>query len=160
MKIERPFRVTRRYTQRLVARVSDVFPLLCPVREADWIEGWSPIVVYSESGLAEAGCVFVTPAEPQDAVWFINRHEPETGIIEMIKVAPGVTVSHLRIELHDLAEGCSALIAYTLTAIGTQGKAAVDAFTEAYYTEFMQTWERRMNHWLEHGTCLASGEGG
>ena len=28
------------FTQQLVAEPSAVFPLLCPVREADWIDGW------------------------------------------------------------------------------------------------------------------------
>ena len=37
MNITKPKRVTRTYTQRLVAEPAAVFPLLCPVREADWI---------------------------------------------------------------------------------------------------------------------------
>ena len=37
MNIARPNRVTRSYTQRLIAAPAAVFPLLCPVREADWI---------------------------------------------------------------------------------------------------------------------------
>jgi hypothetical protein len=45
MNIRAPNRVTRSYKQRLVASVSKVFPLLCPVREADWIDGWNPILV-------------------------------------------------------------------------------------------------------------------
>lgn len=84
MKISKPNRVVRTYTQRLVAHPTEVFPLLCPVRESDWIEGWDPLCVLSESGLAEPDCVFVTPAEPHDAVWYITRHEPEAGYVEMI----------------------------------------------------------------------------
>lgn len=61
MNIVQPTRVTRSYTQRLVAAPSVVFPLLCPVREADWIEGWDPISVVTGSGAAEPDCVFVTP---------------------------------------------------------------------------------------------------
>lgn len=40
MKIVKPNRVSRTYTQQLCAEPEEVFPLLCPVREADWIEGW------------------------------------------------------------------------------------------------------------------------
>jgi hypothetical protein len=29
-----------------------VFPLLCPVRERDWLEGWEADMVYSASGVA------------------------------------------------------------------------------------------------------------
>jgi hypothetical protein len=40
VKIAEPNRVARSYTQSLVGRPEAVFPLLCPVREADWIPGW------------------------------------------------------------------------------------------------------------------------
>ena len=62
MNIRPPNRVTHTYTQRLVAPPAAVFPLLCPVREADWIDGWNPLLVLSHSGLAEPDCVFVTDA--------------------------------------------------------------------------------------------------
>ena len=67
MRIEKPNRVTRTYTQQLVAEPSKVFPLLCPVREADWVDGWDPLVVLTQSGVAEPECVFVTEARPSDA---------------------------------------------------------------------------------------------
>ena len=79
MKIVKPVRATRSCTQRLVAGPEDVFPLLCPVREADWIEGWDPPLVVSSSGVAEVDCVFTTSAKPTDAVWYITRHEPAAG---------------------------------------------------------------------------------
>ena len=88
MNITRPNRVTRTYKQRLVAEPSKVFPLLCPVREADWIEGWNPISVITSSGVGETDCVFVTSAAPHDAVWYITRHEPENGFVEMLKITP------------------------------------------------------------------------
>jgi hypothetical protein len=33
-------RITHEYTQNNVAPPEKVFPLLCPVREADWVPGW------------------------------------------------------------------------------------------------------------------------
>ena len=35
-----------------------VFPLLCPTREYDWIETWQCELIYSDSGFAEPGCIF------------------------------------------------------------------------------------------------------
>lgn len=81
MKIAKPVRVTRTWTQRLIGTPEEVFPLLCPVREADWIQGWDPIVVVSETGIAEADCVFTTAAAPTDSVWYITRHEPSNGFV-------------------------------------------------------------------------------
>jgi hypothetical protein len=37
------------------APVEQVFPLLCPVRECDWLEGWNCTLLHSGSGLAEKG---------------------------------------------------------------------------------------------------------
>jgi hypothetical protein len=66
MKIVKPNRVTRTYTQNLVGAPIAVFPLLCPVREADWIDGWSPPLVVTNSGVAEPDCVFTTTATSID----------------------------------------------------------------------------------------------
>lgn len=68
MNITRPYRARRTYTQRLVGAPDTVFPLLCPVREADWIEGWDPVWVASNSGVAEPDCVFVTQAASTDVL--------------------------------------------------------------------------------------------
>jgi hypothetical protein len=154
MRIERPRRAVRTYTQRLVAPPEAVFPLLCPVREADWIDGWDPVVVYSESGVAELDAVFVTEAEPANAIWYITRHEPERGFVEMVKITPDVTACKLTIALREAGTGAEATITYRHTSLGPEGDAIVDAFTEAYYRQFMQDWEARINHYLTHGTPL------
>ena len=159
MKISPPHRICRSYVQQLVAGPSAVFPLLCPVREADWIEGWDPVAVWSDSGVAEVDCVFVTAApagSPQDAIWYVTRHEPEGGFVEMLKITPGVTVCRLAIQLRAVASGCEAAVTYTHTSLGPAGDAFVAAFTEAHYRQFMQDWEARMNHYLRTGEALRS----
>ncbi len=51
--------LVRSYVQRIDASPEAVFPLLCPVREGEWLEGWAETceVIWSASGLAEPGCV-------------------------------------------------------------------------------------------------------
>lgn len=153
-EITQPNRVTRSYTQRLVAAPRDVFPLLCPVREADWIEGWNPRSVISVSGVAERDCVFVTAATPSDAIWYITRHEPENGFVEMLKITPLVTACRLTIELRPSMGGSEAVVTYTHTSLGPEGDAFVAGFTDDYYREFMRDWEERLNHYLVHGRAL------
>ncbi len=154
MKIIPPNRVTRHYTQQLNADPATVFPLLCPVREADWIAGWDPLCVVSESGLGEPDCVFMTSAAPHDAVWYITRHQPEHGFLEMLKITPQFTACKLSITLQPTATGSSALVTYTHTSLGPEGDAFVASFTEEYYRRFMQDWESRLNHFLQHGSRL------
>lgn len=153
MQIAPPNRVTRRYTQHLNAEPARVFPLLCPVREADWIEGWDPLQVISRSGVAETDCVFVTAASPHDAIWYITRHEPENGFVEMLKITPSVTACRLTIQVRASAGGSEADITYAHTSLGPEGDALVSAFTEDHYRQFMQDWEAGMNHFLRHGEC-------
>lgn len=155
MNVVFPVRVSRAYTQSLVAPPERVFPLLCPVREADWIQGWDPLLVVSTSGVAEPDCVFVTPASPADAIWYVTRHEPAAGYLEMIKVTPEVTACRLTIRLRRTAEGCEADVAYTHTSLGPQGDEFVRGFTEASYVRAMQQWEARLNHYLVHDSALA-----
>lgn len=159
MKIVEPNRVTRTYTQRLVGEPSAVFPLLCPVREVDWIEGWDPPLVISASGLAEPDCVFITSAKPIDAIWYITRHEPATGFVEMLKITPQVTACKLSIQLRSLSNGCEADITYSHTSLGAQGDDLVASFSEDFYCKFMQDWELRINHYLRHGTALPAAGG-
>ncbi len=155
MRVTAPVRASRTYTQHLIGSPAEVFPLLCPVREADWIEGWDPLLVVSESGVAEPDCVFVTSAEPVDAVWYVTRHEPDTGFVEMLKITPQVTACRLSIQLAATPEGCDAEVRYTHTSLGPAGDEFVAAFTEEYYGEFMRDWESRLNHYLCTGEMLA-----
>ena len=148
MKIVEPNRATRTYTQRLIAEPATVFPLLCPVREADWIEGWDPRVVISRSGVAERDCVFTTPGEPADAIWYITRHEPAAGFVEMVKITPNVTACRLSIRLRAVPDGSEAVVTYAHTSLGPDGDAFVASFTEDFYRKFMQDWESRLNHYL------------
>ena len=154
MEIRKPNRVTRTYVQHLVAGPERVFPLLCPVREAEWLEGWDPRLVIAESGFAESDCVFVTPAEPSDAIWYVTRHEPEAGLVEMLKITAGLTACRLNIRVTAAPGGSDAIVTYTHTSLGPEGDAFVASFTESYYAEFMRGWEGRVNHYLRTGAML------
>ena len=53
-------RIDRQFQTRLTAPPERVFPLLCPIKEYDWIPQWRCEMIYSKSGVAELGCVFKT----------------------------------------------------------------------------------------------------
>jgi hypothetical protein len=48
--------------QHLNAPPEEVFPLLCPVREHEWLEGWQCEMIHTASGIAEKDCIFSTTA--------------------------------------------------------------------------------------------------
>ncbi len=151
MKIVAPHRVRRTFRQHLVAPPERVFPLLCPVRESEWVQGWDPTLVVTESGVAEPDCVFVTADREREAVWVVTRLDPASWTIELLKVSPGVTVGHITVTLTAEPAGTAADVTYQHTAISDAGRDFVDGFTEEFYEAFMKEWEASMNHYLTTG---------
>ena len=155
MRIIAPYFVEHSYTQHLVANMDVVFPLLCPVREAEWIEGWDPPLVFSASGVAEENCVFLTGSGDEQAIWIITEHDPDRGVVEYVETTPGLTVARIRIRLYP-ADGdqCTAVIRYRHTALSPAGRQVVANLTAEQYQEFMQAWEAKLNHYLASGKML------
>jgi hypothetical protein len=154
MRITKPNRATHTYRQRLHAAPARVFPLLCPVRETEWANGWLPELVISSSGVAERDGIFFTPEKLGTGIWYITRHEPERWFVEMLKILPGVTACRLEIQLSENGDECFADITYSHTSIGCAGDEFVATFTADYYQRFMQVWERELNHFLKTGFRL------
>lgn len=152
-------RVTRSYTQHIEAPPGSVFPLLCPVREAEWLDGWSDglEMVHSASGLAEDGCVFRTqvPGRPE-TVWMITRHDPVQRVVEFFRVTTGLLATRLRIEVEAQADATSSVqIAYTYTPLGPAGRAFVkEHHSESAFRNDMAWWQDSLNHWLRSGERL------
>jgi hypothetical protein len=156
MQVLRPVRASHSYTQRLAGRPEEVFPLLCPVRECDWVDGWDPRLVISGSGVAEQDCLFVTSTATSESVWVVTEYTPPAHIA-FVKVTPDETVGFIDIVLSAAADGgTDALVTYTFTALSEQGVAAVNAFTAAYYREFMVAWEAQLNHFLRTGEKMGA----
>lgn len=157
MRIEQPTRARHAFTQKLNASAARVFELLCPVREADWIEGWDPDVVHTTSGVVEPDCVFVTGAGAERAIWTVTQHDPTSGLVAFVKVIPDVTVTHIRIRVAAVdAASSTAHIDYQLTALGPAGEQVVREFTDEQYGAFMRQWQDRLNHYLATGQQLRS----
>ena len=74
-------RVVQSHAIQVAGAPAQVFPLLCPVREYDWIHDWTCRLLYSKSGVAEKDCVFQTdrPGEGQ-RTWVVSRYEPGQAI--------------------------------------------------------------------------------
>jgi hypothetical protein len=150
----KPNRATYTYRQRLCASPAKVFPLLCPVREAEWVDGWLPELVISSSGVAERDCVFITADKLEKTIWYITRHEPQRWFVEMLKILPGVTACRLEIQLSDNGDGCFADVTYSHTSMGAAGDEFVTKFTADAYKKSMQAWEKALNHFLTTGRLL------
>ena len=146
-------RITRSYRQSISAPPDIVFPLLCPVREAEWLDGWEYEMIHSDSGLAEEGCVFSTPGDDEeDTVWVIARYDRENYLIDFTRFTPGSRTCVLKVAVTSKGDTDSNVdISYTYTGITADGNAWIDNFTESNFLDAVKFWERSMNHFLETG---------
>lgn len=157
MKSTKFDKVTRSYEQRIFAPAEKVFPLLCPVRETEWLEDFESELIYSESGVAEEGCVFRTqaPGGPE-TIWIIVRHDQDQGRVEFVRVTQGLAATRLNIQLTPAANRTTDVnIMYTFNPISDDGAAFIDSTQSAdAFRQNLEWWERSMNHYIETGKML------
>jgi len=153
-------RTTRSYTQTIEAPPGRVFPLLCPVREAEWLDGWTYELLHSTSGLAEPGCVFRTqPAGEPETIWIVTRHDPAAGVVEFARVTAGLVATRLAIRVKPDGGSRSAVeITYDFVPTSAAGALLVaERQSPERFREAMRWWERSMNHYLATGERLRPG---
>jgi hypothetical protein len=155
-------RVTHSYRQEIDAGPDEVFPLLCPVRERDWLHGWDCEMVYSESGYAEEGAVFTTRGEAgeADTIWLITRRDEQTHTIQFARITPDSRAVKLDIAVTGDGAGRSHVdIRYQFTALNETGNRFTHGYTEEKFLRVMRFWERSMNHYLATGRMLVPAQG-
>ncbi len=153
-------RAVARYVQTIDAPPERVFPLLCPIREAEWAEGWVARVLYAVTGVAEADGVYATEreaGESGDTIWVVTRFDARTHEIEMVYFVPGMRVTKLVMAVGPLPGGRSSVaVTYTTTGVSDKGNEAVAAQFEdrPAFEARMSQWQEAMNHYLKTGRML------
>jgi hypothetical protein len=152
-------RIRHEYTQVNQARPERVFPLLCPVREADWVPEWQYRMIYSQSGVAEFGCVFATPNEGgSETLWLVSEYDDAAFRIAFVWVWPGMVACQIRIALEGRAEDkTTAHIRYTYTGLSPAGNGEVGRYDRAWFEDKMKKWENAINHYLRTGHIISAG---
>ncbi len=96
MKTFHAKRIAQEYAHMVPAAAAKVFPLLCPVREYDWIDGWTCNLIYSGTGVAENNCVFTTDfPRGVEETWVVSHYDPEHYVIQFVIVNAGAYVMKL-----------------------------------------------------------------
>ena len=154
-------RIMREYRQTIRATPEAVFPLLCPVREAEWLDGWNYQMIYSASGLVEEGAVFTTPFQgEEDTVWVVTHHDPQTHSVNFVRFTPRSRTCILEIVVYPKDTNTSFVnIRYTYTGITFEGNDFIDGFSEEAFIEAMEFWEKSMNYYIQTGQKIKKGSG-
>lgn len=147
-------RVVRRYRHEADASPQRIFPLLCPVREYDWIEGWTADVVYSQTGVAERDCVFIArrPGRP-DATYVVTLYEPNRRI-EFAIFHGREVVEKLDLALEPAGSRTAVCWTRTYTSLCPAGDRFLDAFTGEPLDKAMDYLGRALQHYLQTGVQL------
>ena len=138
----------------LAFAAEQVFPLLCPVREYDWIEGWQCELVQSVSGLVERDCVFVTDFPDQGReVWHTTRHEPPR-VVEFVRAGAHLSQRYT-IELEPAAAGTRMTVRQVWVAVGAEGERLIRALPANQIQSHWDFLSRALAHYLATGNMLA-----
>jgi hypothetical protein len=98
-------RKVQRFSATLETTPEELFPLLCPAREADWIPGWDCELIYTDSGYAEENCIFTTGESNPfgEGLWVFAGFETNR-YVEFVRVQKDLVTS-ARITVTDNGDG-------------------------------------------------------
>ena len=152
-------KVVRSHTVTLAADAEVVFPLLCPVREEQWVTGWEDDtyeLVYSSSGFNEEGCIFRSSyPDGNDSLWIATKFDAQSYRVEFV-VHSELLVRKVDIRLNSRSDCSSnATFAFTLTAISPKGNAVVDSYSDAAHQKSVEQLSAMLNHFLKTGKKAA-----
>ena len=147
-------RFVSEHIMRLTAKPEAVFPLLCPKRELEWIDGWNYEMIYSVSGFAELGCTFKTNFPPEgEAYWSMTKCLPPTEA-EYVRFIAGLAIIRLHIKLTELDSGSQAVWEWTCTGITEHGNDFIAAPAEDQAKHSALRMEMSLNHFFQTGEKL------
>ncbi len=147
-------RISLSHTMSLPFQAETIWPLLCPVREYDWIEPWKCELVFSESGTNELGSVFRTefPNEGDLETWTTSRYEPPRRL-EFVRTNSWRTIL-LGLELSPTDEGTALRWSQQVTALNGPGQEYLKQKPESFGAQ-MEMLERMLLHFLKTGERLS-----
>ncbi len=147
----------REHVQTNPATPEKIFPLLCPVREAEWVPGWEYRLIRSKSGFAELGCVFTTPStDGSQMTWMTIEYEPARRV-GFVWVWPTMVAARLRFELEPAGGKTHLHARYEYTGLSAKGNAEVERYTDEWFAAKMKKFEAALNHYLATSKMIAAG---
>lgn len=151
-------RVVKQYQMHVSGSPEQVFPLLCPVKENLWIPyaAWGAVcsVIYSDSGVAEEGCVFLTNFPNEGRVtWVVSRYEAP-NVIQFVKVYGDKATLKWDLEVKGNPDNTSTIyVTYNMTGLNEEGNRYVDVYVESSAAK-IKGLEKLLNYYLVNGKML------
>lgn len=142
-------RTIHEYTGFISAVPERVFPLLCPVREYEWLDGWHCRMIYTDSGVAEDNCIFETNFNEGRMTWVVSRYEPSRHI-EFVTFVEGLMSQRLSIVLETHSTGTRIHWTRKFTGLTDEGNKSIDYWPP----ELDRTITEKLDYFLTKGVML------
>ena len=160
MQAVKPLRIVKEQILNIQAPPSEVFPLLCPLREYEWVETWRCDLLYTQSGRAENNCIFETDFAHNGGkeTWVVSRYEKDR-CIEFVRFTANEKVVKLDIDLVPVGERSTRMTWRKIyTGLGLAGNQIITRIAEVQFDMEAAQIERMLNHYLTTGEMLRNQE--
>lgn len=152
-------RIVSHHVEKIKASPEQVFPLLCPVEEYKWIDGWQYEMVYSDTGAVENNCVFkeekTSPILYDLAVpthWIVSLYDPEKYRIQFVLLAGTMAIAKVDVEIQGLGEKLSSIAwTFTITSLSEEANRIISASTEQKAKLILSILGKSLKHYCETG---------
>lgn len=141
-------RVALEYQASINSRPERIFPLLCPVREYDWIPQWQCTMIYSQSGFAEPGCVFQTDFGDGYGVetWVVSHYQPDQKI-SFVRTGK-IRTTRYEVTLSSRDGATSILWRQEITGLTKEGGEAIESYTDEEFKKIMVPLNKMLADYL------------
>lgn len=132
------------------ARVEDVFPLLCPKREEEWIPGWECETIWSQSGYNEEGAIFrTTKPYGTELFWNTLKYDMESRVVDFFITAPHRYMFRFKINLSTANDGILTLyFSQTFTSLSEEGNNLLNQYKTEDFTGRLKNLREFINQYL------------
>ena len=134
--------------------VEELFPLFCPVREADWIPGWDCDLIYTDSGLVEDNCIFKTDKSSAmgGGIWMFIGYEVNQ-YVEFVRIEEDL-ITRARITVKNNNDGTASATWDALqTGLAEKGNKEIDKLPEKDPPE-AALLGKMIDHYLKKGKTI------
>jgi hypothetical protein len=136
----------------LNAQAGEIFPLLCPTVEYDWLNGWKCIMYYSKTGIAEKNCIFSVPTGfPLYKRLFYNvtEYNPDDRIVFNV-FANKLFIMLIEMDLESSKDNQTKLkLKYTITGISKKGNKVAKLVYDKEIPKGIDEMNKDLGYWLD-----------
>lgn len=131
--------------------MGEIFPLLCPKLEEEWIPGWKCEVLHSQSGFNETGAVFKT-VQPfgTELIWYTNVYDMVKGHVEFTLLSPDTVVFNFKIRVQPVQNNkCMLTFIHRFLSIGPKGNNLIETYRKEDFPARLNDLGRLMTIYLK-----------